>query len=168
MKVTKNFPIDRDSLARTREIAEEIKFCMMTSSTPEGHLISRPMTVLEVDEEGCFWFFASEESEQTVSLDIDDSVNLAFALPSDSKYLAVSGSGMMVKDRGKIDALWNPWAAAWFPDGKDDPLLCLIRVQAQSAEYWEAPAKATQLFGIAKAILTHTRYDTGGEHAKLI
>ena len=23
-------------------------------------------------------------------------------------------------------------------------------------------------FGIAKAILTHTRYDTGGEHAKLI
>ena len=28
--------------------------------------------------------------------------------------------------------------------------------------------KATQLFRIAKALLTHTRYDTGGEHAKLI
>ena len=168
MTNNKDHPIDREALARTKKIAEEIKFCMMTSATPEGHLISRPMTALEIDDEGCFWFFASEESEQTISIDREDSVNLAFALPSESKYLAVTGSATVVKDRAKIDALWNPWAAAWFPDGKDDPLLCLIRVHAQTAEYWEGPGKLVQIFGIAKAILTHKRYDTGGEHAKLI
>lgn len=160
--------IDRESLARTKKIAEDIRYCMMTTLTPEGHLLSRPMTALEMDAEGCLWFFASEESEQTVAFDFDENVNLAFAAPGDSQYLSIAGTATMVKDRAKVAALWNPWAAAWFPEGKDDPRLCLIKVHPISAEYWEGPAKVVQLFGIAKAILTHSRYDTGGEHAKLI
>lgn len=156
----------REGLARAREIVEKIKFCMMTTTTPEGRLVSRPMTALEMDAAGDLWFFASTESDQTVGFDIDENVNLAFALPGDSRYLSLSGTAKVEKDREKIRRLWNPWAAAWFPDGKADALLCLIRVTPTSAEYWEGPGKVVQLFGIAKAILTRTRYETGGEHLK--
>jgi hypothetical protein len=27
----------------------------------------------------------------------------------------------------------------FYPKGKDDPDLCLLRVQAESAEYWDGP-----------------------------
>lgn len=158
---------EREALAQMKKVIGEIKFCMMTTATPEGHLISRPMTALETDVQGAIWFFASLESEQTVSLDMDENVNLAFADPADSKYLSISGTAEVIRDREAVEKLWNPLAAAWFPEGKNDPLLCLIKVRPTSAEYWESPGKVTQLFGIAKAIFTRTRY-SGGEHAKLI
>lgn len=164
----KNPNIELESLERTRKLVETMRFCMMTTATAEGRLVSRPMTALEMDAEGYLWFFASTDADQTVALDSDDSVNLAFADPNHSKYLSISGSAEVAKDRAKIEALWNSRAAAWFPEGKDDPELCLIKVRPIGVEYWEGPAKAVELFGVAKAILTRSRYDNGGEHAKLI
>ena len=35
-----------------------------------------------------------------------------------------------------IDRLWNPFVAAWYEDGKDDPQLALLRLDAECAEIW--------------------------------
>ena len=35
-----------------------------------------------------------------------------------------------------IDRLWNPFVAAWFEKGKDDPKLVLLRFDLESAEVW--------------------------------
>jgi general stress protein 26 len=32
-----------------------------------------------------------------------------------------------------IDRLWNPFIAAWYEEGKDDPKLCLLRFDATDA-----------------------------------
>jgi general stress protein 26 len=32
--------------------------------------------------------------------------------------------------------LWNPFAAAWYEHGKDDPKLALLRFDAERAEIW--------------------------------
>ena len=32
--------------------------------------------------------------------------------------------------------LWNPYIAAWFEGGKDDPKLALLRFDAEKAEIW--------------------------------
>jgi general stress protein 26 len=32
--------------------------------------------------------------------------------------------------------LWNPWVAAWYEGGKDDPKLALLRFDPASAEIW--------------------------------
>ena len=145
-----------DAYAKTREIVKDLKFCMMTTETPEGRLVSRPMTCSQFDEEGHLWFFAAQDSEQTIGLDFDENVNLAFACTEKSRYLSFVGTAEVVKDRAKIDDLWNPMVHAWFPKGKEDPRLCLIRVQALSAEYWDSPSsKVVKLFEIAKALATH-------------
>ena len=34
-----------------------------------------------------------------------------------------------------IDRLWNPFVAAWY-NGKDDPKLALLRMNAEHAEVW--------------------------------
>jgi len=148
---------DREALKKTKKLAEDIRFCMMTTVSPEGHLLSRPMTTMEMDEDGGLWFFASLESEQTVAFDMDENVNIAYSEPSDSHYLSITGTASVVKDPLKIQELWSPMVSAWFPKGKTDPLLCLIKVDPIRAEYWESPSsKVVKLFGIAKAILTHS------------
>jgi len=157
-----------EALLKTKKLVEEIRYCMMTTLTPEGAMTSRPMTVLRMDDQGNLWFFADEDSEQTVAFDMDDSVNLAFACPEKSKYLSIVGTAKVLKDRAKIDELWNAMAAAWFPEGKDDPAICLIQVHPHSAEYWESTnSKVVQLLGVAKAILGGKRFDTGVEHGKV-
>ena len=39
-------------------------------------------------------------------------------------------------DRAVIERLWNPFVAAWFKGGKDDPNLALLRFDAERAEIW--------------------------------
>ena len=41
----------------------------------------------------------------------------------------------MDNDRAVIERLWNPFIAAWF-EGKDDPKLTLLRLNAEQAEIW--------------------------------
>ena len=39
-------------------------------------------------------------------------------------------------DRATIDRLWNPFVAAWFEGGKDDPNLQLLRFEPDRAQIW--------------------------------
>ena len=149
-----------EAYEKTRKITDDLKFCMMTTETPEARLMSRPMTCQQFDDGGTLWFFAHTDSELTVSLDFDDNVNLAFASPEKNTYLSIAGTAEVVKDMKKVDELWNPFVKAWFPEGKTDPKLCLIRVTALSAEYWDSPSsKVIQLFALAKALTTGKVYE---------
>ena len=38
-------------------------------------------------------------------------------------------------DPATIERLWNPFVAAWY-EGKDDPKLTLLRLDAEHAEVW--------------------------------
>jgi len=49
---------------------------------------------------------------------------------------AVHGRLSLDNDRATIDRLWNPFIAAWFDGGKDDPKLALLRLDAERAEIW--------------------------------
>ena len=51
---------------------------------------------------------------------------------------AAGGSATLVHDRAKIDELWTPMVKPWFPEGKDDPKLTLLRVDIDDAEYWDS------------------------------
>ena len=43
----------------------------------------------------------------------------------------------------------------WFPNGKDDPEVALIRIHPEKGEYWDSPnATALHIYGYVKAALT--------------
>ena len=76
----------------------------------------------------------------------------------------MSGRAAVVRDREKIRELWNTVADAWFPDGPDTPGVVLVRLHADSAEYWDSPGgRVATLFSLVKAKVTGSRYD-GGEN----
>lgn len=147
---------------------KDVKFGMFTTVDANRTLSSRPLTQQQVDADGQMWFFTSDESEFTRELLGNPQVNVSFADVGDSLYVSVSGSAVLLKDRAKAEELWNPLVKAWFPKGLDDPHLSLIKVDIQSAEYWDSDAsKMRQFFEMAKAAITGEPAKDLGEHVKL-
>ena len=152
----------KENLRKLIDKIKDIDIAMMTTQEPDGMLRSRPMRTMETKEDGVLWFFTGYESAKSQELKQDSHVNLSYAKPGDNLYVSVSGRATLSRDKAKIDELWNPAFKAWFPEGKDDPNIGLIKVTIDHAEYWDAPNSAVvHLIGVAKAVVTGERYQPG-------
>jgi general stress protein 26 len=151
----------KKDIEKLKELTEGIDFCMMTT-IDSGHLRSRPMSTQAAEFDGEVWFFTRDNSHKIEEIEKDGRVCLGYANPDDSTYISVSGRAEMTHDRSKMEELWSPILKAWFPDGLDDPNICLMKVTVEQAEYWEASSgKLVQLFGFVKAIATGQEADYG-------
>ena len=131
----------QDNLQKLREMVKEIDFCMLTTVDENGDLHSRPMSVNgDIDTDGDLWFFTSASSHKVVEITKSPKVNVSFADPDNQHYVSISGKAQLVRDRNKIDELWRPEFKMWFPEGKDDPQVALLRVNLEKAEYWDSPS----------------------------
>jgi len=120
------------------------------------------MSTQQVQTDGMIWFFTSDNTHKIEEIEAQPKVNVAYAKPDDNTYVSVSGTAEVSKDRAKIEELWNPILKAWFPDGLDDPSLCLLKINIDQAEYWESPSGTlVQLFGFVKALATGESADWG-------
>lgn len=148
---------------KVRELVKDTRIAMLTTVDASGRLVSRPMGVQDVELDGDLWFFADETSAKVGEIAHDARVNVSFS--SGSSWLSVSGTASVVRDRERIHELWNAVAGAWFPEGPETPSVVLVRVEADSAEYWDSPGgRLATAISLAKAKLTGRRYD-GGENA---
>src|SRR3712207_7360015 len=50
---------------------------------------------------------------------------------------------VVVDDPAKKRELWNSAVEAWFPQGPDDDSVVLLKVEADSAEYWDRSEEHT-------------------------
>jgi general stress protein 26 len=93
------------------------------------------------------------------------------SMQASSRFLSISGRGEIVRDRQRIEQLWKPAWKAWFPEGKDDPNLVLLRLVASEAEYWDqhgAKALAYLIEGARAVLRGETAKPTSEkQHAKL-
>ena len=151
----------QESIEKIRDLTHGIDFCMLTTMD-SGVLRSRPMSTQVFEFDGDLWFFTSDNTHKVEEIEKDGRVNAAYSDPDDNVYLSLSGRAEVVKDKAKIEELWSPVLKAWFPEGLDDPHLCLLRIPVEQAEYWDAPSsKIVQLFGMVKAMATGTEADYG-------
>ena len=106
----------------------------------DGH--ARPMTA-QVDDEssdddnyhGPIWFFTSTDNSLYQQIMMEARATALFVSKDHDVWASVHGSLSTTQDRATIDRLWNRFVAAWY-DGKDDPKIALIRLDAESAEIW--------------------------------
>ncbi len=156
----------QESIEKLKELIEDIDFAMLTTING-GQLRSRPMSTQKFELDGDIWFFTSDQTHKVDEIEKDNRVNVAYSEPKDNVYISVSGRARLVKDKEKIEELWNPILKAWFPKGLDDPTLALLQISVEEAEYWDSPnSKIVQLVGFVKALITGTPAD-GGEHGKV-
>lgn len=151
-----------EGVAKVAELIADIKVCMLTTTDATGRLVSRPMAVQEVEFDGDLWFFSSGDSPKVDEVRHGAHVNVAFA--SGDSWVSVAGDAEVVRDVEKAKELWNAGVAAWFPDGPETPDLVLVKVHADSAEYWDTPGgRAATLLSYVKARATGEPY-SGGEN----
>jgi general stress protein 26 len=118
---------------------------------------ARPMAVAGVEGVNTLWFVTSLNAPKSEEIRRDARVSATFQ--SDKRYVALSGQAELITDRAKIHQLWKPAWKVWFPEGKDDPSLALIRVTVNDAEFWDdAGTKGLRyVFEAAKALLSKER-----------
>ena len=156
----------QESIEKLKTLVEGVDFCMLTTING-GQLRSRPMSTQKLGEDGDLWFFTSDQTHKVDEIEADNRVNAAYSKTDDNLYVSVSGRASIVKDRQKIEELWNPILKAWFPKGLDDPTLCLPKISIEEAEYWDSPnSKIVQLYGFVKAVVTGEPA-RGGDHGKV-
>ncbi len=143
------------SIENLREKIKSIRFAMLTTQNEDQSLSSRPMTQQQLDENGILWFFVSDQSQLAQDIARQPKISVTFAEPADSVYVSISGNAEVIKYREKVEELWSPAVAAWYPDGIDDPHVSLIKFTIHTAEYWDSHTnKMLQLFAIAKAAIS--------------
>lgn len=158
----------QESLEKLRDLIKGIKIAGLVTRDSAGNLRSRPMTTQEAEFDGDLWFFTDRTTEKTDDLRQNAQVCVTYSSGDATKFVSISGRAELVDDRAKMRGLWSPAHKIWFPDGVEDPNLILIRVEAESGEYWEAPSnKIVQVAGLVKAAVTGEPADEMGENKEL-
>lgn len=104
------------------------------SGVEDGH--ARPMTAQVEDDRSPIWFFTARDTGIVQNLQRGSRAAATFASKGHDLFATMHGSLHLDNDRAVIDRLWNPFVAAWYKGGKDDPKLALLRFDAEHAEIW--------------------------------
>jgi general stress protein 26 len=148
------------NISKVTDIINDSHIGMFTTINEKGALVSRPLVVQEVKDDGDMWFFTGEGTSQVAHIHADPRVNVSFG--QRTEWVSVAGTAEVVRDRDKIRELWNQAVEAWFPDGPDTPEVVLLRVDSDSAEYWTSPGgTAATVLQWVKSKVTHSRMSVG-------
>lgn len=122
---------------------KKIDFCMLSTNAGAGRIGSRPMSNNgDVDYDGDSWFFSYEDTRKVAEIRKNDSVSLTFTAPPSllgkpGIFIAIEGTAQLVTDKAAFEAHWVKDLDRWFPDGIDTPGIILIKVSADSIQYWD-------------------------------
>ncbi|QZN86086.1 pyridoxamine 5'-phosphate oxidase family protein [Cellulomonas sp. C5510] len=147
---------DHDTAVRTvADLLREQRLGVLTTLAPDGTLVARPMALQEVEFDGDLWFFAERGSRKLAHVAFEPRVNVAVG--SGATWVSVAGTAELVDDVEKKRELWSAGVEAWLPQGPESEEAVLLRVRAESAEYWDAPG------GRLATLLSFVRAKARGE-----
>jgi general stress protein 26 len=108
-------------------------FLMVGLTGAQQH--SEPLTAqLDEDQVDTLWFFVGSHNRLTPG----GEAMAQFVSKGHDYFACLAGTVRVDNDRAMIDKLWSRPVEAWFPGGKDDPDLRLLRFDIRDAELWEA------------------------------
>lgn len=144
-----------DGRQKVAELVDQARLCMLTTTSADGALVSRPMALQDVEFDGDLWFFAMDDSAKAAEITAHPRVNVAFSDDKHQAWTSISGTATLVPDRTRMEELWSPPLKVWFPDGVDTPGITLVKVHADTAEWWEASSsRVKRLIGAVSAAVT--------------
>lgn len=154
---------DNDGRKAVAKILKDADICVLTTVNASGQLFSRPLALQEAEFDGDLWFVTQDPSPKADEIRGNPHVNVSVS--GSDGYLSLSGTAKILRDQAKIDELWNPMLEPWFENGKEDPTVALIRVQADTAEYWKPDSpKVVTLFKLAKGMVGGKKADDVGKN----
>lgn len=123
---------------------------------------SEPLTA-QIDDDvlDAVWFFTAKDNRVAIGGD----AMAQFVSKGHDFFACLHGTLTAENNPAMIDKLWSKQVEAWFPGGKTDPNLLLLRYEIQNAEMWEADVS---LSGMVKMMFGGTiKPQEAGEHAEI-
>lgn len=159
-----------EAAARVKELVEDIDFTMLTTTDEGGHLVSRPMSTRQMDDNGDIWFFTSEDTEKVDEAKADSDVGLSYCDAKGMRYVSVAGRACVVHDDAKMKELYSPSLDVWFEKGLDTPGIVLLKVTPTVTEFWEpAHGKLVMAAGMLTSLFTKDTPDEDTmNHGKIV
>lgn len=136
---------NQEAIEKVRDLIKGIGTAMLTTVSEEG-LVSRPMKTQDVEFDGDLWFLTKKDTGKFHELLRNKQVNVAYA---DKSFVSIRGEAELVESPDKVKEFWNPAYKELLETDYDDPNLVLIKVKAETAEYWDAGNK----FKMAKFLI---------------
>ena len=157
-------PIERN-VRKLRKFIKGTRMAMFTTVTSDGRLRSRPMANLKGGFDGDLWFVTRSTAPKAEEIRDNQHVNVAYLDADDERYVSISGTASLVRDPARVQQLWSRRLRDWFPGGKKDPDLALIRVRIDRAEVWDSKtATMVHLEGLG-AVLAKRRVSRADDRA---
>ncbi|HMM95787.1 MAG: pyridoxamine 5'-phosphate oxidase family protein [Micrococcales bacterium] len=154
---------DHDGAAHVKELVEDQRLAMLTTVHPEtGALTSRPMTLQQVDDDGTLWFLTLRESSPAHEIESTPRVNVAFA--QEGAWVSIAGRAEVRHDPEKARELWDEMVKTWFQKEPEDPDVVVLRVDGETAEYWDSPGRVATVVEMVRARVSGERPDPGESH----
>jgi len=148
-------------------LINEIKVGMLVTkeANEDEGVRARPMSLVQDAYDGTLFFYTSKIASKAFEIEDDREVCLTFSNPKDNTYVSLTGKARVSEDKDLIDRYWNPWVAAWFENGKDDPDLAMLKVKISKGEHWDSKNnKFVHLFEVAKANVMESTTPSLGEN----
>lgn len=145
-----------------KEIAKtRIGMLGLVGMIPAQHF--QPMTAFAEPEESCIWFFTRTDTELAQSVIRGAEAMFIIETKDRDVYACLGGRLRQQEDHDRLEKYWSPVVAAWYPNGKDDPLLTMLRLDVRDAQVWINQAGPIKFaYEIAKANMSGETPDLGG------
>ena len=115
-----------------KALADSPFLFLQLDSDPETAV---PMTAqLDKDANSTIWFFTARDH----SLAGMGPATATFASKDHQMFTRFSGVLREETSEERLDKQWNSIVEAWFPGGKDDPNLLMLRMDLGDAEIWNS------------------------------
>lgn len=144
-------------------LLEGFSTVMFLTRSVQGGMHARPMAIAARGADLELQFVTDIESAKVHEIS-RDTASQVICQKDGSVYLTLAGASTLSQDRERLKAVWNECLRVWFPDGVEDPKICLITFRTLRAEYWDHAGmnKLAYLWEAAKAYVSGDRVSTTG------
>jgi general stress protein 26 len=96
---------------------------------------ARPMAIARLDDGIGAYLVTNINSLKIDEIRVNPNAVLTFQ--SAKKFASVHVKLTVVSDRQLVEKMWKEVWKVWFPDGKSDPNIALLKFAAHEGEYWD-------------------------------
>ncbi len=116
------------------DVVKDFDEAMLVTYSARG-IHARPMAIARLNEGMGAYLLTDLNSVKVEEINVNPHALLTFQ--SARKFATVSGELTIVSDRALIETLWKDIWKIWFPLGKSDPNIALLKFTANEGEFWD-------------------------------
>lgn len=141
--------VNQEAVDTVKDIIKDVETAMFATIS-QGGINSRPMQTQHIEFDGDLWFLTMRDTSKYTEIMANPNVNIAYVGKS---YVSIRGKAEVVNDVQRKKELWNAAYEKFLKTSYDDPNVILIKVDTDTAEYWETGDKTKTVKAFFKKLV---------------